>query len=301
MKPGRLIVAGMAAGAIALVAVTPALASGVPLDNTFDNVATAPDEGRGGKPDNAGPPDRPDNPGRPDASPDAGDDDSASNNGNRPENPGNPNAITEGSDADGEGDGEGDAEGNTEITRGNRPADAGRPDDAGPGVRNVPTLPDNASPRAQAAVTAAHQQQSVIQDRVAAIRALDTGPGREEAMNTLMADFAALLISVSDAVQAIEVGGGSLTTADSLVCEDTSATEGDDTGDGDDVAPLDEGEGDTTDEGSDEGSGEADTTCGGEGDGDDTDDGDDDGGDDDIVPLDEGSEDGTDDGTGDEA
>ena len=49
MNPGKLIIAGMAAGAITLMAATPALASGIPLDIVIGDVTVAPEEGRGGK------------------------------------------------------------------------------------------------------------------------------------------------------------------------------------------------------------------------------------------------------------
>ena len=132
----------------------------------------------------------------------------------------------------------------------------------------MPTLPENASPRAHAAVTAAFEQQTVIQDRVAAIRALETGPGSADAMNELMADLGGLVNLVSDAVQAVEVGGGGDGDADSCQVADTTegdgTGEGDGTSEGDEAAVLDESSGDGTTEGDvsceSDGTGEGDGT-----------------------------------------
>ena len=136
MNPKHLIRADMATGAISLVAITPTAASGVPLDVVLGGTAVIPEEGRGGRPDNAGPSSRPDNPdplGRgveADGAPDAG-------SGGHPENAGRPDDA-------------------------GRPETAGRPADVGPAARTIPVLPENTSPRAHAAVAAAYEQQGMI-------------------------------------------------------------------------------------------------------------------------------------------
>jgi hypothetical protein len=85
-----------------------------------------------------------------------------------------------------------------------KPDEPGQPDDVGPGSHQPPELPENASPRAEAAVTAAYERFVLISERIDAIRALDAGPERSEALNALFADFGDLIHTVSDAVKAVE-------------------------------------------------------------------------------------------------
>jgi hypothetical protein len=124
MNPKHLIRADMATGAISLVAITPTAASGVPLDVVLGGTAVIPEEGRSGRPDNAGPSSRPDN----------------------------PDPLGRGVEADGAPD----------AGSGGHPENAGRPADVGPAARTIPVLPENASPRAHAAVAAAYEQQGMI-------------------------------------------------------------------------------------------------------------------------------------------
>ena len=111
----------------------------------------------------------------------------------RPENPGPPSdpGKPEGVGVQGQGP----------------PESPGRPADlpGNAGLHTPPELPEQASPRAHAAVAAAFELQTAIQLRIAAIHAIEPGPGKGDAVSALMKDeFADLVRLVPDAVAAAE-------------------------------------------------------------------------------------------------
>jgi len=102
------------------------------------------------------------------------------------------------------------------------PEEPGKPDNPGPDGftpaggngkpesthhRDMPELPENASPRAHAAVTAAYERFELIQERLDALRDLEPGADRNDALNELFGDFGDLMHSVSDAVHEADPQG----------------------------------------------------------------------------------------------
>lgn len=119
----------------------------------------------------------------------------------------------------------------------------GRPDGVGPASHQLPELPENASPRATAAVEATYERFAAISARIDAIRALAPGPDRNAALNELFADFSGMLHTVSDAVQAVDAqdeddeGDGE---AGDLTLTSEGDEDGDSEGDSDTDADTDE-------------------------------------------------------------
>ena len=138
-----------------------------------------------------------------------------------------------------------------DTSRPGPPEDPGKPENPGQAeltnssARTMPELPANASPRAYAAVTAAYEQHELIKAQIAAIRGLAPGPDRDAAIDELMAEFAGLVYSVSDAVHEADphgdgsdgdTEGGEIETLEAALLDDPDADdpEGDDSeGDGD--------------------------------------------------------------------
>ncbi len=180
----KRILTVLATGALSLALVAGASASGaVPADLTPDAAFGPAQHGEGhdngGQPDNPGQPSdpgQPDDTGRPDESPSQANTAGAENS-------------------------------RVPLTPG-APDDAGRPDDAGPGLRSMPELPPNVSPRAAAAVRAAFELQGMIAERIAAIRDLSGEDISADAVNGLMHDFGDMFRLVSDAVGEVETPGG---------------------------------------------------------------------------------------------
>lgn len=134
-----------------------------------------------------------------------------------------------------------------------RPENPGPPDGVGPSSHEPPELPDNASPRAHAAVTAAYERFTLISARIDAIRALEAGPGRSDALNELFAEFGDLIHTVSDAVHEVDPedagGNASGSAGASLTSEGDEDPGGDDGDKGDDEdAGDDEDDDDDKDE-----------------------------------------------------
>ncbi len=207
----KRILTVLATGALSLALVAGASASGaVPGDLTPD-AAFGPAQ-HGGDHDNGGQPDDPGQPSEP----------------GQPDDTGRPD--------------EGPSQANTAGAENSRvpltpgaPDDAGRPDDAGPGLRSMPELPSNVSPRAATAVGAAFELQGMIAERIAAIRGLSSEELSAGAVSDVVRDFGDMFRYVSDAIAEVETpGGGKSAGVDADGEGDDPEDEGDEGDDEDD-------------------------------------------------------------------
>ena len=128
------------------------------------------------------------------------------NNGGQPDNPGQPSDPGQPDEGPSQANTAGAENSQAPVTPG-APEDAGRPDDAGPGLRSMPNLPSNVSPRAAAAVGAAFELQGMIAEKIAAIRGLSSEGLSDDAVSDLLGDFADMFRFVSDAVAEVETPG----------------------------------------------------------------------------------------------
>lgn len=113
-----------------------------------------------------------------------------------------------------------------------QPGEPGATDEE-PHGRDMPTLPENASPKAQAAVRATYERFAAISSRIDAIRVLQPGPERNAAMNELFADFSGMIHTVSDAVDEVDAenqehrADGDQQDAELALVGDEEGTDGD--------------------------------------------------------------------------
>ncbi|MBT5773974.1 MAG: hypothetical protein HOH95_06315 [Dehalococcoidia bacterium] len=116
-----------------------------------------------------------------------------------------------------------------------------RPGDVGPSSRDLPELPENASPKAHAAVEAAYEQFAAISARLAAIRDLEPGADRNAALNEVFAEFGSMINTVADAVHEVDDDGDDAEPEDAELAlnEEDADAEGDTDSDEDADADTD--------------------------------------------------------------